>query len=62
MSAIRARGRLIVGVSADTYLLGARNPLTGQFPANYRTAKRGICTLHWGTERRSRLLLPIIPA
>ena len=30
MAAIRARGRLIVGVSADTYLLGARNPLTGQ--------------------------------
>ena len=30
MAAIRARGRLIVGASADTYLLGARNPLTGQ--------------------------------
>ena len=30
MAAIRARGRLIVGVSADTYLLGSRNPLTGQ--------------------------------
>lgn len=30
MAQIRARGRLIVGVSADTYLLGSRNPLTGQ--------------------------------
>ncbi|HPB71968.1 MAG TPA: glutamate ABC transporter substrate-binding protein [Phycicoccus sp.] len=29
MAAIKARGRLIVGVSADTYLLGSRNPLTG---------------------------------
>ena len=29
MAAIQARGRLIVGVSADTYLLGSRNPLTG---------------------------------
>lgn len=30
MAAIRARGRLVVGVSADTYLLGSRNPLTGR--------------------------------
>jgi polar amino acid transport system substrate-binding protein len=30
MAKIRARGRLIAGVSADTYLLGSRNPLTGQ--------------------------------
>jgi polar amino acid transport system substrate-binding protein len=30
MASIRARGRLIVGVSADTYLLGSRNPLTGR--------------------------------
>ena len=30
MSDIRQRGRLIAGVSADTYLLGARNPVTGE--------------------------------
>ncbi len=30
MAAIRKRGRLIAGVSADTYLLSARNPLTGR--------------------------------
>ena len=30
MAKIRARGRLIAGVSADTYLLGSRNPLTGR--------------------------------
>ena len=30
MATIAQRGRLIVGVSADTLLLGARNPITGQ--------------------------------
>ncbi|MBO9556582.1 glutamate ABC transporter substrate-binding protein [Cellulomonas sp.] len=30
MAAIRDRGSLVVGVSADTLLMGARNPLTGQ--------------------------------
>ena len=30
MDTIRKRGRLIAGVSADTLLLGARNPVTGQ--------------------------------
>ena len=30
MAEIRERGRLIAGVSADTYLLGSRNPRHGQ--------------------------------
>ena len=30
MATIKKRGRLVAGVSADTYLLGSRNPLTGQ--------------------------------
>ncbi|MGN8247304.1 glutamate ABC transporter substrate-binding protein [Cellulomonas soli] len=30
MAEIRARGRLVVGVSADSLLLGARNPISGQ--------------------------------
>lgn len=30
MAKIRQRGRLVAGVSADTYLLGSRNPLNGQ--------------------------------
>jgi polar amino acid transport system substrate-binding protein len=30
MAKIRQRGRLIAGVSADTYLLGSRNPFTGE--------------------------------
>lgn len=29
MAAIKARGRLVVGVSSDSYLLGSRNPSTG---------------------------------
>jgi polar amino acid transport system substrate-binding protein len=30
MEKIRKRGRLVAGVSADTYLLGSRNPLNGR--------------------------------
>jgi polar amino acid transport system substrate-binding protein len=30
LAEIRERGRLVAGVSADTYLLGSRNPLTGE--------------------------------
>jgi polar amino acid transport system substrate-binding protein len=30
MAKIKKRGRLIAGVSADTYLLGSRNPFTGE--------------------------------
>jgi putative CocE/NonD family hydrolase len=40
--------------------LWPRNPLTGQFPGWYRTRRRGSCTLHWGPERPSRLLVPVI--
>jgi uncharacterized protein len=41
--------------------LWPRNPLTGQFPAAYQTSPRGRCTLHWGSERQARLLIPVIP-
>jgi hypothetical protein len=41
--------------------LSPRNPFTGQFPAAYRTSKRGTCMLHWGPEHPARLLVPIIP-
>ncbi|MEZ5321308.1 MAG: CocE/NonD family hydrolase [Microthrixaceae bacterium] len=40
--------------------LSPRNPITGQFPARYRTARRGECTIHFGPEHPSRLLLPVI--
>ena len=38
------------------------NPLTGQFPAAYQRGPNGRCTLHWGPDRRARLLIPVIPA
>lgn len=41
--------------------LWPRNPLTGQFPAAYRTHRRGRCTLHWGPDHDAHLLLPVVP-
>jgi predicted acyl esterase len=41
--------------------LWPRNPLTGQFPADYARAPRVTCTLHWGPDRGARLLVPVIP-
>lgn len=41
--------------------LWPRNPLTGQFPAGYRTRTAGTCTLHWGPDHDAHLLLPVIP-
>lgn len=41
--------------------LWPRNPLTGQFPAAYEKGPKGTCTLHWGPEHPSRLLIPAIP-
>jgi predicted acyl esterase len=41
--------------------LWPRNPLTGQFPAAYRTRRAGTCTLHWGPGHDAHLLLPVIP-
>lgn len=40
--------------------LSPRNPITGQFPAAYRTRTGGRCTLHWGPERPAHLLLPVV--
>ena len=37
------------------------NPITGQFPARYRTTKRGTCTLHWGPDHDAHLLVPVVP-
>lgn len=41
--------------------LSPRNPITGQFPANYRTSKHGTAVIHWGPDRPAHLLLPVIP-
>jgi uncharacterized protein len=37
------------------------NPLTGQFPAAYRSGNKGSCILHWGPQQQARLLAPLIP-
>ena len=42
--------------------LSPRNPLTGQFPAAYPTAKRGRIILYWGPSHDAHLLVPVIPA
>ncbi|CAN5700837.1 CocE/NonD family hydrolase [soil metagenome] len=41
--------------------LSPHNPLFGQFPAAYRTSRKGSCTLHWGPEHDAHLLVPVIP-
>lgn len=41
--------------------LSPRNPLTGQFPANYPRPPRGRVTLHWGPRFDAHLLIPEIP-
>jgi hypothetical protein len=41
--------------------LNPRNPLTGQFPANYPRPPRGRVTLHWGPRFDAHLLIPEIP-
>lgn len=41
--------------------LAPRNPITGGFPAAYRTRRRGTLTLHWGPARPAHLLVPVIP-
>ncbi|MBV9639338.1 MAG: CocE/NonD family hydrolase [Mycobacteriaceae bacterium] len=40
--------------------LSPRNPLTGQFPADYADSRRGRVTLHWGPDHDAHLLVPEI--
>jgi putative CocE/NonD family hydrolase len=54
-------GELLRVVVAGRWLW-PRNPLTGQFPAAYRTKREGTCTIHWGPRRDSHILVPVIPA
>jgi polar amino acid transport system substrate-binding protein len=51
MAKIKKRGRLVAGVSADTYLLGSRNPFTGEiegFDIDVITAAQRIPALEKG--------------
>ncbi len=49
MREIQDRGRLIAGVSADTLLLGARNPLNGQIEGFDIDMVRAVSTALFGT-------------
>jgi len=41
--------------------LTSTSPFTGNFPAYYVTEGQGHCTVHWGKEYPSSILVPIIP-
>ncbi len=55
MAAIRQRGRLIAGVSADTYLLGARNPVTGHIEGFDIDLVKQVAKAIFGDESRYQL-------
>lgn len=60
MAEIRDRGRLVVGVSADSLLLGARDPLSGQIEGFDIDMARLIATAIFGDP--SRVELKVITA
>lgn len=49
MARIKARGRLIAGVSADTLLLGARNPVTGRIEGFDISMLQAVSTALFGS-------------
>ncbi len=55
MAAIKARGRLIAGVSADSYLLGARNPVSGEVEGFDIDQVKQIAKAIFGDENRYQL-------
>jgi polar amino acid transport system substrate-binding protein len=55
MAAIKERGRLIAGVSADTYLLGARNPVSGAVEGFDIDQVKQIAKAIFGDENRYQL-------
>ncbi len=55
MAKIRARGRLIAGVSADTYLLGSRNPLTGKIEGFDIDLVKAVAKAIFGNENAYQL-------
>lgn len=55
MSTIRNRGRLIAGVSADTLLLGARNPVTGRIEGFDIDMLRAVSQAIFGTPDKIEL-------
>jgi polar amino acid transport system substrate-binding protein len=55
MARIRDRGRLIAGVSADTYLLGSRNPLNGRIEGFDIDMVRAVTKAIFGDETKYQL-------
>lgn len=55
MAKIRARGRLIAGVSADTYLLASRNPFNGQIEGFDIDMVKAVTKAIFGNENRYQL-------
>jgi polar amino acid transport system substrate-binding protein len=55
MAKIRARGRLIAGVSADTYLLGSRNPFTGKIEGFDIDMVKAVAKAIFGNENAYQL-------
>ena len=55
MAKIRQRGRLIAGVSADTYLLGSRNPLNGRIEGFDIDMVKAVTKAIFGDETKYQL-------
>src|ERR671916_2410784 len=55
MAKIRDRGRLVAGVSADTYLLASRNPLTGRIEGFDIDMVKAVAKAIFGDENRYQL-------
>jgi polar amino acid transport system substrate-binding protein len=55
MAKIRDRGRLIAGVSADTYLLGSRNPLNGRIEGFDIDMVKAVTKAIFGDESKYQL-------
>jgi polar amino acid transport system substrate-binding protein len=55
MAKIKKRGRLIAGVSADTYLLGSRNPFTGEIEGFDIDMVKAVAEAIFGNENRYQL-------
>lgn len=55
MAKIRQRGRLLAGVSADTYLLGSRNPLNGRVEGFDIDMVKAVTKAIFGDENRYQL-------
>ena len=55
MAKIKKRGRLVAGVSADTYLLGSRNPFTGEIEGFDIDMVKAVAEAIFGDENRYQL-------